>query len=244
MFLDFPEMDIGRVGGGQRKAKRKLDVALIQSIVRKGVVNDLVADYGHLIVDECHHLPAASFEQVARRAKAKYVLGLSATVARKDGHHPIITMQCGPVRLIKSRLRNRPISVRFGIPSSFVRRPSKLRRSADRRDQRIRFKKLCDSITDSEMRNGAICDDVVAATKDGRSPLVLTERTEHVDRLAERLQSHTRHVIILKGGMRKKALNAAISRIQSIPDDESRIIVATGKYSARGSMTHGWTHCF
>jgi superfamily II DNA or RNA helicase len=53
-------------------------------------VSDLVADYGHLIVDECHHLSAVSFELVARRSKARYVPGLSATVARKDGHHPII----------------------------------------------------------------------------------------------------------------------------------------------------------
>jgi superfamily II DNA or RNA helicase len=75
-----------------------LDVAVIQSLVRKGVVDDRVADYGHVIVDECHHLSARSFELVARRAKARFVLGLSATVARKDGHHPIIFMQCGPVR--------------------------------------------------------------------------------------------------------------------------------------------------
>ena len=75
-----------------------LDVAVIQSLVRKGVVNDCVGEYGHLIVDECHHLSAQSFEQVVRRAKAKFVTGLSATVTRKDGHHPIIFMQCGPVR--------------------------------------------------------------------------------------------------------------------------------------------------
>ena len=75
-----------------------IDVALIQSLVRKGVVDDRVGEYGHLVVDECHHLSAQSFEQVARRAKARFVVGLSATVARKDGHHPIIFMQCGPVR--------------------------------------------------------------------------------------------------------------------------------------------------
>lgn len=71
---------------------------MIQSLVRKGEVADLIADYGHLVIDECHHLSAASFELVARRAKARYVPSLSATVARKDGHHPIIFMQCGPVR--------------------------------------------------------------------------------------------------------------------------------------------------
>src|SRR5476651_862189 len=70
----------------------------MQSLIRKGVVSDLVADYGHVVVDECHHLSAVGFEAIAREAKARYVLGLSATVTRKDGHHPIIVMQCGPIR--------------------------------------------------------------------------------------------------------------------------------------------------
>lgn len=97
-FLDVTEKDIGRIGGGRKKPTGRIDVAIIQSLVRNGVVNDCVADYGHLIVDECHQMSAQSFELVARRAKAKFVTGLSATVTRKDGHHPIIFMQCGPVR--------------------------------------------------------------------------------------------------------------------------------------------------
>jgi len=97
-FLDINEKQIGRLGGGRKKLTGKLDIAIIQSLVRKGEVKDLVADYGHLVIDECHHLSAHSFELVARRAKARYVLGLSATVSRKDGHHPILFMQCGPVR--------------------------------------------------------------------------------------------------------------------------------------------------
>jgi hypothetical protein len=98
MFLGIPTRSIGRIGGGRRKPTGSLDVAVIQSMFRKGIVDDLIAHYGHLIVDECHHLSAHSFEQVARHANAKFITGLSATVARKDGHHPIIFMQCGPVR--------------------------------------------------------------------------------------------------------------------------------------------------
>jgi superfamily II DNA or RNA helicase len=97
-FLDLPAKAIGRIGGGRKKPTGLIDVAVIQSLVRKDVVDDCVANYGHVIVDECHHLSAHSFEQVVRRAKARFVLGLSATVTRKDGHHPIIFMQCGPVR--------------------------------------------------------------------------------------------------------------------------------------------------
>ena len=97
-FLDVPAKSIGRIGGGRHKPTGLIDVAVIQSLVRKGVVDDCVAEYGHVIVDECHHLSAHSFEQVVRRAKARFVVGLSATVTRKDGHHPIVFMQCGPVR--------------------------------------------------------------------------------------------------------------------------------------------------
>ena len=91
-FLDLPARSVGRIGGGRNKPTGLLDVAIVQSLVRKDVVNDCVAEYGQVIVDECHHLSAHSFEQVVRRAKARFVLGLSATVTRKDGHHPIIFM--------------------------------------------------------------------------------------------------------------------------------------------------------
>jgi Type III restriction enzyme, res subunit len=97
-FLGLSPKMIGRLGGGRKKLTGTLDVALLQSLVRKGAVDDRIAAYGHLVVDECHHLSARSFELVARRAKAKFVTGLSATVTRKDGHHPIIFMQCGPGR--------------------------------------------------------------------------------------------------------------------------------------------------
>ena len=97
-FLDIPPSSLGVIHGGKKKPTGIIDVALMQSLVRKGVVSDLVADYGHVVVDECHHLSAVGFEAIAREAKARYVLGLSATVTRKDGHHPIIFMQCGPVR--------------------------------------------------------------------------------------------------------------------------------------------------
>ncbi|MEA2094028.1 MAG: DEAD/DEAH box helicase family protein, partial [Pseudomonadota bacterium] len=97
-FLGLHPKEIGQIGAGKRRPSGKVDVALIQSLSRKGVVDDIVGEYGHLVVDECHHISARSFEIVARQCKANYVTGLSATVTRKDGHHPIIFMQCGPVR--------------------------------------------------------------------------------------------------------------------------------------------------
>lgn len=97
-FLDIPKKSIGRIGGGKRKPTGIIDIATIQSLYRKKVVDDCVAQYGHIIVDECHHLPVESFEDVVRQVKGKFITGLSATVVRKDGRHPIIMMRCGPIR--------------------------------------------------------------------------------------------------------------------------------------------------
>ena len=89
---------IGRIGGGRGDRTGIIDVGMIQSLNHKGVVKDIVAEYGQVIVDECHHVSAFSFEQVLKQVKAKYIVGLTATPVRKDGHHPIIIMQCGPIR--------------------------------------------------------------------------------------------------------------------------------------------------
>ena len=198
-FLDVESKAIGRIGGGRRKPTGLLDVALIQSLVRKGVVDDRVGEYGHLIVDECHHLPAHSFEQVARRAKARFVAGLSATITRKDGHHPIIFMQCGPVRYrvnAKEEATKRPFSHTVIVrPTSF--QPT----TPSASDRRREFHALYDELVGDDARNQRICDDVVEAVADGRSPLVLTERQEHLEQLASRLSGSVPHVIVLRGGM-------------------------------------------
>jgi len=97
-FLGLASKEIGQIGGGKHKPTEKIDVAMVQSLSRKGVVDDIVGKYGYVIVDECHHISAVSFEQVVRQSKARYLTGLSATIVRKDGHHPIIFMQCGTVR--------------------------------------------------------------------------------------------------------------------------------------------------
>ena len=123
-FLSVDPTQIGMVGDGRRKLTGVIDVALIQSLVRKGKVSDLLGSYGHLVVDECHRLSAVSFELAARRAKARHVLGLSATVAHRDGHHPIIFMQCGPVRY---HIDARAQAAQYGAEHRVRLRPSEFR---------------------------------------------------------------------------------------------------------------------
>jgi superfamily II DNA or RNA helicase/very-short-patch-repair endonuclease len=230
-FLGLPPKAIGRLGGGRKKLTGALDVALIQSLVRKGVVDDRVGDYGHLIVDECHHLSARSFELVGRRAKARFVTGLSATVARKDGHHPIIFMQCGPIRHrvdARQQAALRPFSHEVFV------RPTGFRASAEPdSDPRVEFQHLVEALAADENRSRLICADVVNAVREGRSPLVLTERTEHLQTLAEKLSAGIPHVITLQGGMGRKALRNALERLAS-PSVAGRVVVATGRFVGEG----------
>jgi superfamily II DNA or RNA helicase len=231
-FLEMPAKSIGRIGGGRSRPTGMLDVAIIQSLVRKGVVNDCVAEYGHVIVDECHHLSAHSFEQVTRRAKARFVVGLSATVARKDGHHPIIFMQCGPVRHrvdARAQAASRPFE-HFALvqPTAFLPKRS------PNSDKRVEFQVLYQELIGDELRTRRICDDVIAAVRDGRSPLVLTERNDHLDLLEQGLATGVRHVVVLRAGMSRKQRQAVTDRVAAIPRDEARVILATGKYVGEG----------
>ncbi len=231
-FLGIPPKEIGRWGGGRKKLTANIDVALIQSVIRKDVVQDLVGDYGHLVVDECHHLSAKSFELVARRAKAKYVTGLSATVTRKDGHHPIIFMQCGPVRH-KVDARQQAAARPFNH-EVWVRSTGLVPGGEPAADKRVEFQRLCDVLMHSQERNRMICNEVVEVVRAGRSPVILTERTEHLDLLAGMLVGEVEQVITLQGGMGRKALLAALERARAIPPDQGRVLLATGRFLGEG----------
>jgi superfamily II DNA or RNA helicase/very-short-patch-repair endonuclease len=231
-FLDIPTKSIGRFGGGRTRPTSRIDVAIIQSLVRKGVVDDRVAEYGHVIVDECHHLSAHSFEQVARQAKARFVVGLSATVARKDGHHPIVFMQCGPVRhqvTARAQAASRPFE-HFVLVQPTAFQPL---RSPDP-DKRVEFQTLYQELVDDQTRTRRICEDVVDAVRIGRSPLILSERNEHVDRFEHELAARVDHVVVLRAGMGKKQRQAVNDRLATIPRHEGRVILATGKYVGEG----------
>ena len=231
-FLNAAPDMIGKIGGGKRKPSGLIDIALIQSLVRKGEVDDIVGDYGHLIVDECHHLSAVSFELVARRTKARHVLGLSATVTRKDGHHPIIFMQCGPVRKrvdARTEAARRPFDHRVRIRQTAFRLPDSVAHAAT-----VPIQDVYRALAGDEGRNELIFNDVLAALEAGRSPVVITERTDHLEALADRLSRFAKNVIILRGGQSERKRREAMDRLAAIPEQDERVIVATGRYLGEG----------
>ena len=230
-FLDIDPKDIGFIGGGRRRPTGVIDVALIQSLARRGEVSDLVANYGHLIIDECHHLSATSFELVARRAKAKFVLGLSATVTRKDGHQPIIFMQCGQVRHrvdARAQASGRGVSQQVKFRATEFHLPASLSHS-----DRPSMSAIYAAIAADERRNDLIFDDVLNALEAKRSPVVLTERRDHLEFLQSRFSRFVRNLVVLQGGMSASERRGS-NDLLLVADSQERLILATGRYLGEG----------
>ena len=229
MFLGLDEKEIGQIGGGKRKPNGRLDVAMIQSLVRQGRVEDLVETYGHVIVDECHHVPAVSFERALSEVKACYVVGLTATPHRRDGHHPILEMQLGPVRFAvdpKSQAARRPFTHRLIVRETSFR--------LDDRQADAGIQGIYAALAKNEARNRLILDDVIRSLEEGRSPILLTERKDHLEYFAEQLRGFVRHLVVLQGGMRAKGRKDIGVRLAAIPDGEERLVLATGRYIGEG----------
>jgi superfamily II DNA or RNA helicase len=229
MFLGVAPKDIGQIGAGKHAATGRIDVAMIQSLVRSNHVDDLVATYGHVIVDECHHVPAVSFERILSEVKARYLTGLTATPRRRDGLHPILEMQLGPVRFAvdaKSQAARRPFEHRLIVrDTTFV---------GGALDPTQGIQTLYAALAGDEHRNRLILDDVGQAIQEGRSPILLTERKDHLEHLATRLRPFVRHLVVLQGGMTPSERREVTAQLASIPEDEPRLVLATGRYIGEG----------
>ena len=230
-FLGLGKKEIGQIGGGKHKPTGIIDVAMIQSLVDKGSVKDLVGDYGHVIVDECHHISAASFELVIRQAKARFITGLSATVTRQDGHHPIIFMQCGPVRY---RVDDRQQAASRSFAHKVIVRRTTFTIPAQQEIQPLGIQAVYAALAEDHERNQMIVEDVIAAIRAGRSPVLLTERREHLAFFENALSERVKNVIVLVGGMGRKQLSSVIDKLKNVPRDEERLIIATGRYLGEG----------
>lgn len=168
-FLNLSADQIGMISGEKKhRPKGSIDVAMIQSLIRKNAVDERVANYGHIIVDECHHVSAVSFEAVVRATPAKYVLGLTASAVRKDGHHPIIFMQCGPIRYkvdAKHQAIQRPFAHKVVVQYTSFKMELP-------HGQKPTIQQLYTGIVEDNERNQMIMDDVLKALAEGRSPAI------------------------------------------------------------------------
>lgn len=219
---------VGLLGAGKNTLHGNVDIAVMQSLFDGDEVKELVRDYGMIIVDECHHVSAVNFEMILKYANAKNVYGLTATPTRQDGHHPIIFMQCGEIRYrvdAKAQAQKRSFE-QYLIPrfTSYRKNYELGRHISD----------IYNDLAQSELRNRKITDDVICAVNAGRTPIVLTERKEHAARLKELLCGECDNVIVLTGAASQKEKRLAMEELDSVPDDKSLVVIATGKYVGEG----------
>ena len=205
-----------------------VDVALIQSCLDDDSVKPFVENYGMVIVDECHHVSSITFENVLKGVKAHTVYGLTATPIRKDGHQPIIFMQCGPIRFsadAKSQIAKqsfeRCLILRFTSYRSIT-------------DDKQSITTLYQLLSEDEIRNTLIVEDVCKAVEAGRTPIILTNRTAHVTILAEKLKDKVKNVVTLTGTGNAKEKLETLQHLHEISKEEPLAIVATGKYVGEG----------
>ena len=219
---------IGQLGGNKNTLSGIVDVALLQSLSGGDLETGPVKNYGMVIVDECHHVSSVTFERVLKEVNARYVYGLSATPTRQDGHHPIVFMQCGPIRYVvdaKEQAEKRSF-VHYVIPRFTAYRCS----TAEEKG----ITGLYGDLAENEQRNALIVRDAKEALAEGRSPILLTERREHVDRLSALLAPHCPNTVTLYGSSSEKKRRETLEKLQGVPAEEPLLVIATGKYVGEG----------
>lgn len=222
---------IGQLGGGKDRLSGIIDIALMQSLDRMGEVKECMKNYGMVIVDECHHVAAVSLDNILKNANARYIYGLTATPTRKDGHHPIIFMRCGPIRYrddARKQAEKRPFD-HFVIP-----RFTSYRVPLEKDEKEVSIQEHYREIAVNEARNQLIVDDVVDHHGKGGNCLVLTERIAHVELLTRKLRKRIPEVISLTGAMGTRETEKILKQIADASADEPLTLVSTGKFIGEG----------
>ena len=237
-FLDIMPNAIGRLGGGRRRLTQQIDIAMIQTLARRHDLHDLVRAYGHVVIDECHHVPAVQVERVLSAIPARYITGLTATPYRRDGHQPIITMQCGPVRHMISR--------------PMVRAGEALERRVIRKDtsfdpsilpSQASIQEIYGALAEDNDRLGLVLADIRELVRDGRAVVVLTERREHLERIAKSIGDEIPNIVVLHGGIKPKARRTAMTQLAEQADNSPGSFSQPDATSAKGSTTRASTPC-
>lgn len=226
-LLGLSSREIGQLGGGRRRRTGVIDLAMIQSLKAVDDLEEFFSDYGLVVIDECHHLPAFSFEACVRRAPVRDFLGLTATPYRRDGLQEIITMQCGPIRhrITSDEGPGGELALELVVRETELT----VAGAAETPIQEV-FRQL----VEDEARTALVCDDVIEALRQGRRSLVLSQWKEHCRLLADGLRSRGASPLVLEGGLGKRVRAAIVEQIENAPPGEQLVVVATGQYLGEG----------
>ena len=231
-FLDINKKEIGQCGASKENLNGKLDVASFQSLFKKDNLEELVKNYGLVIVDECHHVAAFSFEKVLKSIRSKYVYGLTATPTRKDGWNKIIYMQCGDIRV---RVSNKELKQNKEMEHTVIVKKTNYKYIPSDEQDKILISEILNDMCHNVFRNSMIIEDIKKCVADGRTPIVLTERVEHLKILKEGLDELNIPIVIYKGNMGKKKTKEIHDIIKEADENNKpRIILATSSSIGEG----------
>lgn len=231
-FLDINKKEIGQVGSGKENLNGRLDVASFQSLFKKDNIEEIVKNYGLVMVDECHHVAAFSFEKVLKAIRSKYVYGLTATPTRKDGWHKIIYMQCGDIRV---RVSNKELKQNKEMEHTVIVKKTNYKYIPTEEKDKIQVSEILNDMCHNVFRNSMIIEDINKCVTEGRVPIVLTERVEHLKILKESLESLNVPVVVYKGNMGKKKTKEIQDIIKEADaSNKPRIILATSSSIGEG----------
>jgi superfamily II DNA or RNA helicase len=218
--------DVGLIGSGKRKPTGQVDIATYQSLINRkdNTIAPLLYDYGQVIIDECHHISAPNYERLLNEVHAKYILGITATPNRQDGHQPIIFMQAGPIRHAVATEESK-----FIQQVKLTKLQSELPLELLDEDSRPHIADVYRWLMNDDKRNALIISDVLMAVSQQRHPIILTERREHAEILGELLLKNKISFSLLRGAMGIKERDSVMATI-----NDTQVIVATGKYIGEG----------
>lgn len=228
-FLDVKE--VGEISSKKKNITNVIDVVSVKSLWNNGNVLDIAKNYGMIIIDECHHTAAYTFEQAINTGNAKYVYGISATPERENGHTPIIKMQCGDIRYKVDSLK---FNKKLNIPMKVIAKKSHLNFTNQNIDN-YELNEINDLIAKDIIRSENIIKDIKKEYDNGKNILVLTERLELINYIYDKLSKYTNNIFKYYGGIGKKVLKSYMELNNQINENEdNKIIVATGSYIGEG----------
>ena len=228
-FLNVEE--VGEISSKKKNITNVIDVASIKSLWNNGEVLDIAKNYGMIIIDECHHTAAYTFEQAINTGNARYVYGISATPERENGHTPIIKMQCGDIRYKVDSLK---FNKELNIPMKVIVKKSHLNFTNPNVDN-YELNEINDLIAKDVIRSENIIKDIKKEYENGKNILVLTERLELMNYVYDKLSKYTNNIFKYYGGIGKTVLKNYEELINQINEiGSNKIIVATGSYIGEG----------
>lgn len=240
----------GQLGGGRSKTYGTVDVAMLQTLARRGDVAGFAGAYGLVVVDECHHVPAAAFEHAVKQIPARRWLGLTATPYRRDKLDDLIALQTGPIRHTITHT-GKHSGDRFGHTDALNLDETRDSLPRPRPVLHVHQTDFCYSgdanpsepggiasiyrqLIADERRTAQVVTDVLAALTRDRNCLVLTQWTAHVEGFAGALRHAGHDPVVLQGGMGTKARAAALKRLDPQSQRGPLLVVATGPYVGEG----------